>query len=115
VVDTGIPEWITGIIIANVVAWSVLLGMVSRLLNRVKHTEHKTDQSLTYHKKLIEMHEHADEYTFGTGTLVSEIRAMNKDQRRSNRELIHLMSWFVEQTVGKKPPPYNDDLHKGNI
>ena len=90
-VDTGIPEWLTGMVIANVVAWSVLLGMVRVLLNRAKHTEIKTDQFVKKHDRLI-----------------LNLQKAEEERARSGRELVHYMRWMVEKMTGQKPDPFVD-------
>jgi len=98
--DSETVKWISGLIIVNVTAWSIAMGMIKTLLSRAKHTEDKTDE-------MIHMHNHADDYGFGTVQLKKAMEA----NARHGRELVYYMRWFVEESTGQKPPPYIDDRH----
>ena len=88
--DNEILEWLMGFAIANVVAWSVLLGMVRTLLNRAKHTEDKTDEGLGH---------------------LEGLKSLKTEQARTNREFLYYIKWAVEEVAGSKPPPYVDGEH----
>jgi len=88
--DSETVKWISGLIIVNVTAWSVAMGMIKTLLNCAKHTEEKTDL-------VIEMHNNADK--------VAEAND------RHARELVYYMKWFVKTTTGKEPEPFIDGRH----
>ncbi len=99
--DTETVRWLSTLIIANVIAWSVLMFSVKSLLNRAKHTEEKSDE-------LIDMHHNADENGFGTVALLAAVEHSEERRGRSSRELVHYMRWFVEKASGIKPPPFVD-------
>jgi len=100
--DTITPEialWILDSAFIPVMGWAVtitfmMLGM-------------KKDCS-----RLIHMHEHADDYGFGTvrlqqqqGIERAEMRQLVLDNTRAMREVAHYIRWWIENQTGQKPPP----------
>lgn len=51
--------------------------------------------------KLIYMHEHADEFGFGT----VEMRMITKELLIAIRSLTHYIRWSCEKQTGEVPPP----------
>ncbi len=67
--------------------------------------------------KMLAMHEHADDFGFGTeetNQLIMAnremVKTMTADNRRGMKELVHYIKWFVEVQTGEKPPPYVENI-----
>lgn len=56
-------------------------------------------------RRLIHMHEHADEYGFGTG----KTNVVIEDNTRAMRQLVHYIRWMAEKQTGERPPPFVEE------
>lgn len=69
----------------------------------------KVDALLETGKRLIHMHEHADEYGFGTRNVSQVI----EDNTKAMRELSHYVQWWIRhQNGGQSPPPPLRDVDR---
>lgn len=51
--------------------------------------------------RLLDMHEHADDYGFGT----ERTNKLIEDNTKAMNALVHYITWSIEHTTGQKPPP----------
>ncbi len=91
--------WICGILIVPTVGWCFTIFYMLLCLRR--------DST-----RLLHMHEHADEFGFGTVGLRaqhdverSEMKRLIQDNTRAMREVAHYFRWMIEKQTGEKPPP----------
>ena len=91
--------WIIGITLVPAVGWSFSVSYMLLILRRESG-------------KLLHMHEHADEYGFGTVALRArqdaereQMRKLVTDNTRAMREVAHYIRWMIEDRTGHKPPP----------
>lgn len=94
-----IALWVFGISLVPLIAWCFTMTMWLLSLRR--------DSA-----KLIHMHEHADEFGFGTVSLQqqqveerAEMRNLIRDNTQAMREVAHYIKWCIEHQTGEKPPP----------
>ena len=86
--DLNIFLWLVGIGVLPAVGFGVFM------VNAVK--EMKIDI-----KKLLEMHEHADQYGFGT---VGLTKVMNR-LADATEDMVHYSKWLAQHLTGEEPAP----------
>ncbi len=83
-----IAVYILGAALVPTIGWGVY---VTAQLNNLKRVS----------DRLLHMHEHADEFGFGT----VEMRMICQELSHAIRSMTHYIKWMCEQQTGIKPPP----------
>lgn len=96
----GLNVWLPGVAVIL-----VCIGWASTMTYLITGVARET-------RKLVHMHEHADEYGFGTIAVRELMRTerervdlMMKDHNRTQKMLVYYIKWWIKEISGKEPPP----------
>ncbi len=83
-----IAIYVAGALLLPTLAWAVMVTWTLRSIH-------------AHNVKLMHMHNHADEFGFGT----TGVKSLMEQQIRATNALVHYIKWSIERQHNKKPPP----------